>query len=198
MRRASRRAASGERRAASGEYSRAISRAVAEFQRGQFSEARALFEQAHRLEPSARTLRGMGFADFGSERYALAVSELEAALTAARKPLEPDQRREVEEVLARAHHMIGHVTVTLSPAHARLRVNGEPANDTRLRLDPGEYLIEASAPGHASQLQQIPVSAGEQRSLAIALVRLDTDRASDPGRTQRTAAWIVGGVGAAA
>jgi hypothetical protein len=180
---------------ASSEYSRAISGAVAEFQRGHFSEARALFEEAHRLEPSARTLRGLGFADFGSERYALAVTELDAALTDTRKPLEPDQRREVEEVLSRAHHMIGHVTVTLSPAHARLRVNGAPADGTRLLLEPGEYRIEASAPGHASQVQQIPISAGEQRSLAVALVSLDAARTTDPGRTQRTAAWIVGGVG---
>jgi hypothetical protein len=189
------------------EYARVVAAAVAEFQRGRFVEARALFETAHRLEPSARTLRGLGFADFASERYALAASELEAALADTRRPLPPEQRPEVTDFLTRARSLSGSLAVTLSPAHASLRVNGVPVQDTQLRLDPGDHVIEASAAGFAAERQQIHIDAGERRSLEVALVSLassepddavdDPDDSAGSDTTQRTAALIVGGVGAA-
>ncbi|HET6331831.1 MAG TPA: hypothetical protein VFG30_01395, partial [Polyangiales bacterium] len=61
-------------------YSQVIQNAVVEFDAGNWAEARVLFEQAHTLRPSARTLRGMGMASFEIKEYVRAEKELNASL----------------------------------------------------------------------------------------------------------------------
>ena len=45
-------------------YSKALASAMAEYELGNWTEARALFEQAHELNPNARTLRAIGLCAF--------------------------------------------------------------------------------------------------------------------------------------
>jgi hypothetical protein len=61
-------------------YREAIDEALAEYAAQNFLEAMSMFARAHKLSPSARTLRGLGSASFELHRYSESVSFLEQAL----------------------------------------------------------------------------------------------------------------------
>jgi hypothetical protein len=79
---------------------------------GEWKEARELFLRAHRLFPSARTLRSLGMVEFDLGHYAGSVAYLTQALTASVRPLQLDQRTEVQRLLSQ-------VRASTSPAPAR-------------------------------------------------------------------------------
>jgi tetratricopeptide (TPR) repeat protein len=81
---ASAQAPAGASAPADADYDAEIAAALQEYQRGNWTEAIALFKRAHRLQPSARTHRRLGLTHFEARRYALALEHLEAALSCAR------------------------------------------------------------------------------------------------------------------
>lgn len=83
-------------------YARAIEQAVTAYNEGDFAAARAHFAEAHALHPSARTLRGLGIADFELARWPDSVEELSAALKDTRSPLSGELRTSTEEQLTHA------------------------------------------------------------------------------------------------
>src|SRR5262245_26780211 len=93
--------------AASSEYDELIRTALAEMDAGNFAEARALFGKAHAMQPSARTLRGLGYVEFELRRYTQSVRYLRSALQESKRSLEPALRREVERMLERADAYTG-------------------------------------------------------------------------------------------
>lgn len=46
----------------SSEYEQLVDKGIAEYRAGHWEESRSLFEQAHAINPNARTLRGLGLA----------------------------------------------------------------------------------------------------------------------------------------
>src|SRR5262245_21535053 len=67
------------------EYREAIEAAVEELNAGLYEEALAQFSRAHELQPSARTLRGIGLAAYELRDYVRAVEALEASLEDPRR-----------------------------------------------------------------------------------------------------------------
>lgn len=182
----------------SSEYARTIEQAVEHFRARDFNRARELFRAAHQLQPSARTLRSVGLTDFESGRYAMAIAELEASLTEARKPLDAQQRREVQAVIAHARGFVGTLEVQITPKEATLSVDGMPVSGESVQLDAGEHVLRASAAGYVEAEQQVRVLPADITKAAFALepvasASYPVETSSDS--TQLTAAWIVGGIG---
>ncbi|HKU41958.1 MAG TPA: tetratricopeptide repeat protein, partial [Polyangiales bacterium] len=144
-------AAQGRGSGEDAEYRSVIEEALAEFNRGNWEEAAALFERAHRLNPSARTLRGMGLTAYEARRYVDATRHLSEALTETRRPLTPQQREEVTQTLDRARRFIAHLRLRIGPASARVTINGreaEPDAKGDVATDPGLLDVEISADGY--------------------------------------------------
>jgi hypothetical protein len=186
----------------SSEYTRTIEQAVEQFRAREFDHARELFQAAHKLQPSARTLRGVGLTDFESGRYAIAIAELTAALTETRKPLEAQQRIEVQAVIAHASGFVGTLEVAVTPKEATLSVDGVPATGESFQLDAGDHTLRASAPGYIEAERNVHVLPADLTRMDLALEPVAS--ASYPvatttsgDSTQLTAAWIVGGIGVA-
>ena len=192
------------------EYRQAIATGLQEYERGNYSEARAAFARAHALYPNARTLRGMGLAAFESRNYVAARELLRASLAHAERPLDAEQRKDVEAVLARSESNIARVKVALTPATAQLLVDGEPAvlQEGALLLDPGEYSMEARAPGYRNARLGFSAEAGQNKTLEIALVSEQAPSHASAGTASGTAVdtsgggsnvlpWVVMGGGAA-
>ena len=188
------------------EYNRAVEQAVERFRARDFASARELFERAHSLNPSARTLRSLGLTDFESGRYTIAIRELQAALTDERRPLDPQQRAEVQAVIEHARGFVGQLDVHLTPAEASLSVDAVEVAAGPLELDAGSHLLRAKAPGYVDGEWRFEVRPGETTTAALTLEPLPPPEVAQPtpvpaaepyDPTQRTAAWIVGGVGAA-
>lgn len=147
------------------EYRRQISDGLAEFQRGNYLEARTLIESAHRLSPSARTLRALGAIEYELRHYIKAREYFLGALNDQRKPLTDAMRAEVEANLSRADRFIGRVTVHALPVTAVISVDGRPAHSEErdvIMLDPGEHTLTASSPGLEPQSKRLDVRGGER------------------------------------
>ena len=153
-------------------YPDLVAAAVEEFERGNWTEAQALFARAHALEPNARTLRGMGVCAFEAKQYVRAVAHLQQALVETRKPLDAAQQEEAKAVIARAEAFIARVTLALVPVDAQVEVDAQPAVldfDGRILLDPGMHELGVSAAHHATVRRTVEVNPGDQLRIELTL-----------------------------
>jgi hypothetical protein len=156
---------------ADAEYRQLVDDGVAEFGRGNWSEARAFFSRAHQLKPSARTLRGLGLVAYELRNYVEAESLLARALVEPVQPLTAELRAETENTLARARALIGRFRVRVAPADARLWVDGHEAElrDGMLALDAGAHEIAAQRAGFVDGKLRVDVHGGESEDLGLSL-----------------------------
>ena len=153
-------------------YREAIDEAIAEYAAARYPEARALFTRAHALQPSARTLRGLGMTEFELRNYVEADRMLQEALTSAVRPLDGELRTATEALLARARGFIGRFAVSLTPPELQLTVDGAPARieaDRTLALTVGDHALHAKADGYVPISHTLRVNGGESLALNIAL-----------------------------
>jgi hypothetical protein len=154
------------------EYQELINYALEEYDRGSWEESAALFHRAHELQPSARTLRGLGLATYEARRYAESVRHLRAALADKRRPLTDKQHDEVQHTLDRAKLFVGHLIVELTPRDAQLTINGrivEPELDGGYMVDSGFVDLEANAPGYLPVSRRMRIGGGEQQRVVLRL-----------------------------
>lgn len=169
-----------------GTYQQVIRDALTEYEAGNWAEARALFEQAHTLRPSARTLRGLGMASFELRNYVRAESELSAALQDSRQPLTTAQRTELTAILQRIARYVGKLTIKVEPPEATVLLDGAPLSKTELDLDLGQHEISVSAPGHHSLNRNVMIEGGKHQTLELVLIPLDI-KATDAARSASAA-----------
>jgi hypothetical protein len=200
------------------EYKRLLDQALSEFRLGNWTEARALFERAHEISPSARTLRAMGLSAFEEKSYAAAIAYLTAGLSDQRRPLSPEQRKEADDAIKRSLNYVAQYELEIVPGdvEATVRVDSrEPiVLDGRLLLDPGKYALEVSAEGYEISRKDVVARPREKLKLRIELaprgsddgVPIATTVQAPPAVTQplsddegglTTQQWIGVGVGAA-
>ena len=186
-------------------YRAAIDAAVQEHELNHFAESREHFAQAHALLPNARTLRGLGVADFELRHYVDAVRELEAALAAPAKRLQVSLRADTEALLARARGYVGETQLSLDPPDATLRVDGVPTSlgaEARLMLEVGDHELEISASGRVTQRRTVRVQGQQTSELHVTLPTLEAAAAPTTSTTpkapsrprRRVATWILGGL----
>jgi hypothetical protein len=188
--------ASGEE--PSDEYTQLVTSAVAAFDAGRFEAAHELMARAHRLNPSARTLRGMGLAAFQAQHYALAGLDFERALAEKRQPLTYEQRDEVERLQAETNLQT-----------ARYRLNGERPGSVMLIddeppmmdgagflvLDTGDHELSLRPSGGDERTLTIHAEGGKWWVLDLATLRVTADTSrpnpwASAARLQPTAAPV--------
>lgn len=178
-------------------YRDAIEQAVDELAAHHYEEARALFAQAHALQPNARTHRGLGFAEFELRNYVLCVRELEAALASRVKPLDGELRKETERLLERARKFVAYLVVEARPAASETTVDDVPvvAGDA-VMLASGEHEVEFQNPSYVAEKRIVHLRAGERRTLAIMFrTPVAADRETADRRPLRRSAWLWSSVG---
>jgi hypothetical protein len=168
---------SGDRKAAKNRddgYVQVIQNAVVEFDSGNWAEARVLFEQAHTLRPTARTLRGMGMTSFEMKEYVRAEKELNASLVDLRSPLAEAQRHEVLALLLRLERYIGKLIVRAQPADANPTITLDGSKvESEIKLDLGRHELSVQAPGYRPVNRTVSVEGGKTQTLELTLTPLD-------------------------
>ncbi|MFM2415855.1 MAG: hypothetical protein RL385_578 [Pseudomonadota bacterium] len=205
--------AQGASPTAAQKYEHVIKDALAEYAASHFEEARVLFVQAHGLDPNARTLRGIGMAEFELRNYPRAIAFLEDALQSARRPLEGDLRARTAELLARARSFTGRVTLRVQPPSASVEVDGAPIDDSGLLwLGMGEHKLAVSAEGHRSETRTIRIRGGDELAVHIDLAAIaslaapaakpaspaNASAAQQPADRPRNRRWVWATVGVVA
>lgn len=152
------------------DYRHAIAQAVSEFRQHNFAESRSYFARAHSIDPSARTLRGLGMAEFELHNYRECTQQLEAALQSQTRRLEGELRAETEDLLKRAQILIGRFTIKSKPNVNDLTVDGVSTvlpPDRPLLLNVGDHLLELTAVGYGTEKRLLSVRGGEEETLSI-------------------------------
>jgi tetratricopeptide (TPR) repeat protein len=164
-------------------YEIAIRDGLEEYRRGNWEEARALFKHAHKLQPSARTLRGLGMACFEAKRYVEAIDALKAALEDKRKPLTGELRDKARRILERAERYVGRVDLEVEPRSARVAVDGFERRIVggSIYVDPGQRELRVSADGYRIEVRSVAVDSGENVRIALTLRREETAPAPGAG-----------------
>jgi hypothetical protein len=153
-------------------YTVLIKRALEEFQHQRWVEARALFERAHAIKPSARTLRGMGVSAHMQRQYVVALGYLEQAGVDTRQPLTQAMRAEVERLITEGRTFIARYRVRTNVEGVSFTVDGEPRtldDNGVLSVDPGEHEVIAQAEGHKMLARRVNAEPGRERSLELEL-----------------------------
>lgn len=176
-----------EARAVDGTYEALIDRALAEFAARRYVEARSSFEAAHALQPTARTLRGLGLTAFEQHDYDTAHRELHAAMLSTQRPLTPEQRVEVADLLAWMEANLGTLELSLSPPDAAALVDDQAHGPGRLLLDPGEHRLLVQADGYRSDARTFKLGLERPLVLHIELTRAVESIAAAPPRVPRAA-----------
>ncbi|MET0284320.1 MAG: tetratricopeptide repeat protein [Polyangiales bacterium] len=152
-------------------YRSTVREALSEYHAKNFPEARALFEEAHRLYPNARTLRGLGMTLFELRSYRESVSFLKSALDSQVKPLDGGLRLETERLLTRAERFVGKLTIQVTPAETNVTVDGNPVTLTSepVVLDVGEHSFEFHAEGYLAESRSLYVKGRESETWTVVL-----------------------------
>ena len=155
-------------------YEPLIEEALQAYETGRYAEARSMFRKAHALNPTSRTLRGIGMCSFNLGDYTDAVYQLEQALVDTRKPLSEDQLAHTRDLISRANARVGRFRLRLTPPEAVLRVDGNAAlilEGNELLVETGQHEIEARAPGYLTAHNNLRVDGGDRTTLVFHLMR---------------------------
>jgi hypothetical protein len=160
------------------EYREFVLAAIREHRAGHLEEARALFAKAHALFPNARTYRALGVMALDLKNYREAAGLFQQALSATVRPLDVELRASSETLLKRARTFISRLSLALTPATTKLRVDGEESElqDGSLLLELGNHTLEFHAPGYHSQQRALPVRGGEELRLRVSLLPIVDDQ----------------------
>lgn len=157
------------------EYLQAATEGQEAFNRGEFAEARRLWQHARSILPNPRVYRLLGRAADALNEHVEAVRMYRLALSAPENgnPLTDARRTEVEDVLlpqAMAH--VGEILLEVEPSDAAITVDGHPADvqDGSLLLPVGPHTLVVRRPGYADDERRIEVLARMREPLSIALV----------------------------
>jgi hypothetical protein len=186
-------------------------RAQRAMDRGDAASACADFAESQRLDPAVGTELNLGECSKRLGRLAIALTHFQSARAqlAAGDPRIPFAEQSIAELGARVPRVAVQTAGVAAPG-MRVQCNGAEIADAQLGamlpVDPGRYVCDVRAPGHAEARAEISIQEGERRTIVLTLgppIATSTGGAPArststevPGRTQRVWGVITGGVGA--
>ncbi|MBL8679085.1 MAG: PEGA domain-containing protein [Myxococcales bacterium] len=138
-----------------------------------FADAAQSFERSYQANPNPIVLYNLAFAYRGLGRIRDAISAIDRFI--AQPASSPADRvaaaREERDRLAAS---LARLTITLAPTTAQLVIDARPASAAEpLALDPGTHIVEARNDGYRPFREELQLSAGASRTLAVRLAEID-------------------------
>lgn len=179
------------------DYEVVIRDAVNEYNLGNYAEASVLFERAHQMRPSARTLRGKGMCAFELKHYVAAIEAFSAALENQTRPLSDEHRAEVARLLERARAFAASYELSTPVGVTQIEVDGQARALPRgpLLLDPGKHALAVTTPSGERIQRELEAEVGAHGQLAFDTSAPQAPHAAAPSPPpQRVFTWITLGV----
>jgi tetratricopeptide (TPR) repeat protein len=192
-----------------------IKQGVALRKEGENIKAQGYFQRAYQLARTPRSAAQLGLVEQALGQWGLAEGHLVEALSASTDLWIKTTEATLTESLKVVRSHLGRVSVTGSPAGAHVRVAGVdrgvlPLTDP-IYVEPGALVIEVESAGHQSARRSLTAEAGKEETVEANLppltIHVDVPTGPAPpavgpdrpgGPWRRRAAWIGGGVAAAA
>jgi len=192
----------------------AFRKGVAQLRAQDWAAARSSFEAALALYPHPSILLNLGIARLRTDEPVLAEQDLVRFLSED-VGASADELASAREALAEARTKIGTLRVVVSPASARVAIDGKAVETVRradpgakrgqevvaeARAKPGFHAVAVDAEGFTSERREVQVVARGEAVVTIALVRVDIDRPlPETGPRPRTiVGWSLAGLAGAA
>jgi len=142
------------------------------YQDQNYAGALAEFEAAYAQKPGPGSLQNVALCQKALFRYGEAADSLERLLTAHAAELSEAERSAAERAKTELAALVGGVRVDVSPATATVTLDGRPfpvpEGGTSARLNVGEHLFSAWAPGYTRASRTLTVASG-QSELSVTL-----------------------------
>lgn len=150
---------------------------------GKPDEALEMFQRAHALAPSPRTLGQMGIVEGTLEHWIDAENHLTAALAAVEDPWVKKNQPLLQAALDSVKPHIGQLVFS-GTAGAAVTVGGKPVGTLPtvppVRVAAGTVLITASAPSSKQFVDRVDVQAGMQTAVTINLEPININPVPEP------------------
>jgi hypothetical protein len=168
-----------------------VTRGVELRREGKNLEALEMLQKAHAIAPSPRTFGQLGLAEAAVEHWADSEEHLTGALASPEDPWVRKTHATLEQALNLAAGHVGQIAVT-GPAGAAIIIAGKSVGSLPLakavRVNAGPALVSATAPGFYPFEMSVPVEAGKETQLKVALVASQPPPAPPPPATVQAAA----------
>jgi hypothetical protein len=190
----------------------AFRRGVAQLRAQDWAAARASFESAWALYPHPSILLNLGIARLRTDDPVLAEQDLVKFLSED-PGAAPEELAGAREALAEARSKIGTLRVTVTPASARVTVDGRSVETVRragassddeavvaeVRAKAGRHAITIEAPGHEPAKREIDLSGKGEGAISVKLVPVESTRDVEPRSNGRAVVgWSLAGLSGAA
>jgi hypothetical protein len=136
------------------------------------TDALDLFQRAHAIAPSPRTLGQMGLVEASLQRWADAEAHVTAAIATPNDPWVRKNRSFLDQALATARSHIGELEI-IGPAGTEISIDGKPVGSLPaipvIRRSEGQVTVAASGAGFKDFTKTASIAGGARTSLAIVL-----------------------------
>lgn len=186
------------------ERSRAMFRkGVAQLRAQDWGAARASFEVAWGLYPHPSILLNLGIARLRTDDPVRAEQDLVRFLSED-VGASPDELAGAREALAEARSRLGTVRVVVSPASARVAIDGKAVETVRradpgsasvvaeVRTKPGRHQVSFEAEGHSPEKRDVDVVAKGEAVVTVGLTRVEVAKKKPPTEEGPSTRTIVG------
>jgi hypothetical protein len=177
---------------------------------GKVAEACAKFAESQRTEPALGTLLNLAACHEREGKTASAWAEFQEVAMSARRQNQPERESVARERKALLEPKLSRLEIRAEGAAKDLRVTldarplGAAVFGVAMPIDPGEHVIEATAPGKRAWKTKVAIAEGPStRSIAVPALAPEAAvgtlaSTSTRGPDHRVPAMIAAGVGAAA
>jgi hypothetical protein len=189
-------------------------------QQGRHEDACPKFAESFRLDPASGTQINLAVCHEKIGRTATAWSEFNDALSRAREDRRPDREKLAKKRLAALEPLLSKLEVVVPAASRveglRVTLDGvevrEPAWGVPTPIDPGEHVVEATAPGRRPWTSRVVVGdVSDRKTIEVPVLELipvapakkkveprqpvPVSPSQDTEASQPTLGWVLGGVG---
>jgi hypothetical protein len=194
-------------------------------EQGDFANACPKLSESYRLDPGSGTLTALAMCHEKLNKTATAWAEFIEVVTEAQQAGRADREKFARQHVAALEPHLSRLTISVAPETARLPdvqvrrdrvVVGTAAWGVASPVDPGEHLIEVTAPGHRRWSTRVEVGDdADRQELSVPALEEKADDTASPatgddstpakppapeapkssGGTQRAIGYVVGGAG---
>jgi hypothetical protein len=162
------------------------------------------FNEAIKLDPDAAgTMLNLGLCNQNLKKYRLALYWFRKAQARAHETNLPEYEQAAGQRTRDLANLIAVIKIELAattPADAHVTLDGDeisPADYLHVEIDNGHHTIEAHAPGHLPQRQEIDVEGKGGNTVTVNLIAGDDTMVVDEGAGRRKIAIITAATGGA-
>jgi len=158
---------------------------------GKTDEACLKLAESQAQDPSSGTLLNLGLCHEMQHKIATAWSDYVSAARYARDQGRADRAAAAEKKAAQLEVRLPHLTVTAASPAAGLAIErgghrlGPGALGSAVPLDPGSYMVTASAPGHKTWKATIDVAEAESKTVQVPELEAEAPAATEGSAASR-------------